>query len=136
MNIGAFTGRLGHTPKVRKAGDTSVCDVSICVNVWKKGGEVPMWVPCVFWGRAAEILEEFRAKGDEIGVSGDWEPHEWTGKDGTERKELRLVIRGVSGLTLTNGRTRANQEGESGGASQPPATGTTEAAPAEEDIPF
>lgn len=135
MNRGLFIGRLGHTPELRDAGGTPVVNVNICVNVWSKNGDVPMWVPCVFWGKCAEILAQYRGKGDEVAVDGEWEPHEWTAKDGTERKELRLVIRHPGGLTLTAGRSRANEGGEPAGG-ESPSTGTTEAASADEDIPF
>ena len=83
---------LRHTPK-----GTAVSEISLAINrQWtneagQKQEEVT-FVEVTFWGRQAETLQQYTAKGDPLFVEGRLQLDTWDDKDtGKKRSKLRVV---------------------------------------------
>lgn len=87
MNLIVLKGRLTRDPELKsvngKNGETSVCKFSIAVD--KPFGEDADFFNCEIWGKRAEFVNKFFAKGKEILVSGSHESRKYKGKDGTDK---------------------------------------------------
>ena len=93
INTTVISGRLGRDPEVQKTRDgKSVCNFSLACD--KDGAEGTDWVPCVVWGKGADIMGQYARKGDEIGVEGSitTRPVE---RDGIRYTEVKVLARRV-----------------------------------------
>jgi len=148
LNRCDFIGRCGKDPEVRyTAGGTAVASVSIaCSEKFKaKSGEweeKTEWVNLVFWGKLAEIVGEYVAKGKEIYVSGRMQTRKWQDKEGNDRYSTEIVCEkmqmlggkgdggsGGGSRGESSGRPARDNLGGAGSYEEPPFDPT-------EDIPF
>lgn len=89
-------GNLAKAPELRylPGGNTAVLEVPIAVNErFKKEGETVetvSFIDVVFWGRTAEVVNEFLVKGSPILVEGRLKQDTWE-KDGQKRSKLKVV---------------------------------------------
>lgn len=100
INAVTLTGRLGQDPEMRytPAGKATV-SASLAVSGFSK--DKTDWIRLVFWDKAAEILNQYCHKGDQIGVTGRLQVRDWQAQDGTKRTSTEVV---VSALTLLGGK--------------------------------
>ena len=69
MNRTEFVGRTVKELELRKTqGGTSVVKFTLAVPRRKKGETD--WIPCIAYGKTAELLEQYVRKGHRIGVCG------------------------------------------------------------------
>lgn len=122
-----LVGHLGRDPEVRilPSGET-VANVSLAVTEnWKdKAGakqEKTTWFRCAFWGRLAEIAENYLKKGSLIYVEGTVEARAYASKTGEPQASLEVRVRELK--MLSSGK---REEGAEPAADRP----TTRAAPA------
>ena len=47
----------------------------------------------IFWGKPAEILDQYVSKGDKLYIQGRLQTREWEGKDGVKRRSTEIVGR-------------------------------------------
>ena len=140
---------LRHTPS-----NTAVANVGIAVNRKYKtdSGETKeevTFVDCEAWGKTAEIMSQYLAKGRPIFIEGRLKLDTWQDKtDGSNRSKLKVV---VESFQFVDSRPGGGGEGGAGGvpsrapaqrsASQGPGGSPQPIAQAheqiqEEDIPF
>jgi single-strand DNA-binding protein len=141
MNNWNFTGNLGGDPEQRKdsKGDT-ILSFSVGVKSGFGDKATTTWPRCSMFGKRADAVAQYLAKGQLVGVSGEVNNREWSDKDG--QKRLSLEVR-VNDLTLL-GKRDSNQEKASGsyGRSDPDRQPAKNAQGAhgggfdDEDIPF
>ncbi len=80
-------GNVGRPPQLRfSTDDTPVADFTVAVNKTRGGEQTPpTWYRITVWRRAAEVLTDILAKGAQVAVFGDFEPHSYVGNDGVDR---------------------------------------------------
>ena len=90
------TGRLSRDPEVRtsKAGK-AVCKLSIPTDDGWGERKKTTWHNIVCFGKTAEIVAEYKKKGDWVCVQGRLEIDEWEDKDGNKRRTPQLIANSV-----------------------------------------
>ncbi|MBN1684511.1 MAG: single-stranded DNA-binding protein [Gammaproteobacteria bacterium] len=98
VNIAILIGNLGADPEIRYTSDgNAVSNISLATStVWKdrESGnltEKTEWHRVVFFGRLAEITNEFLKKGSKIYVQGRIQTRKWQDKNGTDRYTTEIV---------------------------------------------
>lgn len=134
LNQCAFIGRLGKDPEQRFMGNgDAVCNFTIAVG-WKgKDKEGTEWVPCVVYGKLAEICAKYLTKGSQVYVSGKFKTRKWQDKQGVDRYTTEINVDNMQMLGGNGGQSNQapkQSAGKSGGSYN---TGT---AFDEESIPF
>jgi len=92
-------GRLGKTPEMKYGpSGTAVAKVSVAVDT-RRGGEdsPPDWFSCVAFGKTAEVVNDYGAKGRLVALDGEMHQNRWE-KDGEPRVSWELTIRSVQFL--------------------------------------
>jgi len=95
FNQCVLVGNLTRDPELRyTAGRKAVCDVGLAVNDrYKKNDEwveETTFVDVTFWGRTAEVVNEFLAKGSSVLVQGKLKLETWE-KDGQKKSKHKIV---------------------------------------------
>ena len=86
MNHINLVGRIVRTPEVKEIGnDNKVINFTMAVDRKfknKNGEKEADFVPVVFFGKAAGIIEQYFHKGDGIGISGRLQVRNYENKEG------------------------------------------------------
>lgn len=103
MNNINIAGSLGKDAEIRYlANGDAVCAFSVADS---QGKDKPtIWWNCSLFGKRAESLQPYLAKGQAVAVSGTITEREWTDKDGQKRKSMDVR---VNDLALQGGRKEA-----------------------------
>ncbi len=145
LNKVMLIGNLGADPEVRYAANGNpIANVRIATtDSWKDKNtgetqERTEWHRVVFFGRLAEIVQQYLRKGSQIYVEGRLQTRKWQGQDGQDRYTTEIV---ASEMQMLGGR-----QGGGGDYAPPPQqepASTPSAAPAggsfdepDDDIPF
>lgn len=89
MNVTMITGRLGRDPELRHSGDgTPWVTFSVAEGRRK---EEPIWFECKAFGRMAEVIGQYGAKGRLVLVLGQMVQENFETKEGENRQAWRLV---------------------------------------------
>lgn len=97
LNLCQFIGRLGQAPEVRYTQDGgAVANLNLaCSDDYKdkQGNKVEQteWVRVVAFGRLAEIMQQYLAKGSQVYVSGKIKTRKWQDKQGVDRYTTEIV---------------------------------------------
>jgi single-strand DNA-binding protein len=105
MNNITVAGSLGKDAELRSLPDgTRVLTFSVADS---QGREKPaIWWNCQLFGKRAESLQQYLAKGQAVAVSGNVTEREWTSKDGTPKKSMEIR---VSDVALQGGQRQQNE---------------------------
>ncbi|TVQ50879.1 MAG: single-stranded DNA-binding protein [Phycisphaerales bacterium] len=134
---------LKHTPS-----NQAVANIGLAVNRryrTKEGEnrEETTFVDCEAWGRTAEVMNQYLAKGRPVFIEGRLKFDQWQDKDGSNRSKLRVVVESFEFLDSRGGGDGGGGGGggsgggsysasgaaaSSGGGSHPPV--------GDDDIPF
>ncbi len=145
LNKVMLIGNLGADPEVRYAANGNpIANVRIATtDSWKDKNtgetqERTEWHRVVFFGRLAEIVQQYLRKGSQIYVEGRLQTRKWQGQDGQDRYTTEIV---ASDMQMLGGR-----QGGGGDYAPPPQqepASAPSAAPAggnfdepDDDIPF
>ena len=126
-------GNLTRDPELKQTpSNQSVAQIGLAVNRKFKGRDGDMkeettFVDCEAWGRTAETMSKYLAKGRPVFVEGRLKLDQWQDKDGNNRSKLKVVID-----TFQFVDSRGGQSGQS----QQPAAATANITPQDDDIPF
>ncbi|MBO6516451.1 MAG: single-stranded DNA-binding protein [Bacteroidia bacterium] len=91
-------GHLGADPDVKEVGDgKKVAKVSLATNnaYRKADGELVEsvdWHNLVAWGKTAEIMEKYTAKGQEICIEGKLANRNWEDQDGKKHYMTEVIV--------------------------------------------
>ena len=101
VNTVILAGHLTRDPELRPlAGDKVVVQFSLAINRRYKGadGEVKedsTFVDCEAWGRTAELIGQYLAKGSAAYVEGRLKLDSWQDKEGKNRQRLKVLVDNV-----------------------------------------
>jgi len=91
-------GNLTRDPELKRTTtDMAVAQIGIAVNRKFKDRDGNMkeettFVDCEAWGRTAETMAKYLAKGRPVFVEGRLKLDQWQDKDGNNRSKLKIVI--------------------------------------------
>lgn len=130
VNKVILVGRLGQNPEIRAAqSGVSVANLSLATNhtVYDGNGnkqESTEWHSVVFFGRTAEVCQEYLTKGSQIYVEGRLQTNKYTDKDGIERYRTSVIGERMQMLGGgENGQQRQQQPQQSQPQQQPQSSG-------------
>ena len=120
VNTVILAGHLTRDPEMRSlTGEKVVVNFSLAINRRYKGndGEIKedsTFVDCEAWGRTAELVGQYLAKGSAAYVEGRLKLDNWQDKDGKNRSRLKVVVENVQfvGPPKTKGVTSTTDVGE------------------------
>ena len=96
MNVWTGTGRLTKDPVIRASQETTVARFTLAVNrKYKKDGDNADFISCVAFGKTAEFIEKYIAKGTKIEVEGRIQTGSYTNKDGSKVYTTDVVAESV-----------------------------------------
>lgn len=134
-------GNLTRDPELRyTATGTAVAKLGLAVNRRYKTSageqrEETTFVDCTAWARAAEVLCEYKRKGDPLLIDGRLQYSTWEDREtGQKRSKLEVVIENFQFLS----RAGSADSGGYGGGSRPASGGRSDDMEplADDDIPF
>jgi single-strand DNA-binding protein len=119
LNKVMLIGNLGADPEVRyTAGGSAVANIRLATaEAWRdrESGEQQErteWHRVVFFGKLAEIVEQYVKKGSQLYVEGRIQTRKWQDKDGNERYSTEIV---ASDMQMLGGRGGSSGGGGAGG---------------------
>ncbi|MGA1393154.1 MAG: single-stranded DNA-binding protein [Phycisphaerales bacterium] len=117
------------------AGNQSVAEIGLAVNRRFKDRdgndrEETTFVDCEAWGRTAEVMAQYLAKGRPVFVEGRLKLDSWQDQSGNKRSKMRVVIENFQFIDSKGG------GGNSGGRSTPQREPAATSSAADDDIPF
>lgn len=90
INTCTFTGRLASDPEVKQTSSgKSVARFRLAVNGFHK--DDVSWLDFEAWGKTAEMLAQYRHKGDSVGVVAHAVMDTWE-KDGKKHSRVKFVV--------------------------------------------
>lgn len=103
FNKGLLSGRISKKT-VRRVNSKSennpqfaIANVNLAVNYYDKSEKATkaLYFPIKIVGQQAEYIEKYLDVGDELYVTGEWRPNEWTSKNGEKHREIYLEAREI-----------------------------------------
>jgi len=146
VNKAIIVGNLGRDPEVRySASGAAIANVNIATTEsWKdkqtgETNEKTEWHRVVFFGRLAEIVNEYLKKGSQVYVEGRLQTRKWQDQSGQDRYTTEIV---ASDMQMLGGRGGAGAAADAYSGSPPsnepraPAGGGMPTTDFDDDIPF
>jgi single-strand DNA-binding protein len=103
LNSFSGIGRLGNDPEARTNNGTMIATFDIAINeFYKKDNELQKrthWIPCVCFGRLAEIVKEFLSKGAQVAVRGPLQLNQWSAEKGQSLTKLEVHVQELEFLS-------------------------------------
>ena len=108
---------LKYTPS-----NQAVANIGLAVNnrYKTKDGEdkeETTFVDCEAWGRTAEVLKQYLAKGKPVFIEGRLKLDQWQDKEGGNRSKLKVVVEGFQFIDSKGGGEGASNSGPPTGRS-------------------
>ena len=114
-----ISGNLTRDPELRQTqGGMAILSMGVAVNdrrmnqLTGEWEDVPNFVDCVVFGRRAESLSKFLAKGTKVAIEGKLRWSQWE-KDGQKRSKIEVI---VDELELMTGSRQRQQPGQTASA--------------------
>lgn len=99
MNNINIMGRISSDIEMKQTqSGTAVCSFNVAVDrdrQPKDGEKVTDFIPVVCWGKTAEFVTKYFAKGRMINVTGSLQSQKWTDKEGKNRLNWKVVAERV-----------------------------------------
>lgn len=107
INSCVFTGRLGSDIEIKQTSNgKTVARFSLAVGGYRK--DETHWLDFEAWGKTAELLRDYRHKGDSVGVTAHAVVDHWE-RDGQKHSRVKFV---VDSAPLNAGSCKHHQAGE------------------------
>ena len=134
LNVCTFSGRLGRDAESKYLPTgTAVLEFSIAVDTGFGDKRRSFWLKCAMFGERGPKLAQYLTKGQQVAVSGEFDPRPYQAKDGAEKVSLELRIAAVEFMGSKNDAQPAQQEApQPKPAPKPPAPKFDD----DDDIPF
>jgi single-strand DNA-binding protein len=114
VNKAIIVGNLGRDPEVRySASGAPIANVNVATtDSWKdkqtgENNERTEWHRVVFFGRLAEIAQEYLKKGSQVYIEGRLQTRKWQDQSGQDRYTTEIV---ASDMQMLGGRAGAPAE--------------------------
>lgn len=120
LNKCCFIGNVGKQPESRfTPAGVAVTSLSLAVGddyKDKQGNKVEQtdWIPVTFFGRQAEIVNEWVKSGSKLYIEGKFKTEKYQSKDGTDRYSTKIHATYMEMLGSANG-TNPSAQGSSSG---------------------
>lgn len=105
MNHVTLIGRLTKDPEVRYTqSGTPVGTFTLAVDrrVQKDKPKEADFIPCVVWGKTAEVVGNWCKKGKQVGVEGRIQVRSYDAKDGSKRYVTEVIVNDLELLGSKN----------------------------------
>jgi len=90
LNVCTFTGRLAADPEVKQTqSGKTVARFRLAVGGFRK--DETYWLDFEAWGKSAEMLSNYRHKGDTVGLTAHAVVDTWD-KDGQKHSRVKFVV--------------------------------------------
>ncbi len=134
LNVCTFSGRLGSDAEQKYLPTgTAVLEFSIAVDTGFGDKRRSFWLKCAMFGDRGPKLAQYLTKGQQVAVSGEFDPRPYQAKDGAEKISLELRIAAVEFMGSKSDAQPAQQEApQPKPAPKPPAPKFDD----DDDIPF
>jgi len=133
LNVCTFTGRLGRDAESKYLPTgTAVLEFSIAVDTGFGDKRRSFWLKCAMFGDRGTKLAQYLTKGQQVAVSGEFDPRPYQAKDGAEKISLELRISAVELIGGKNDTQQSQPEQAPKPAPKPPAPKFDD----DDDIPF
>lgn len=113
INQVVLMGRLTRDPSLKYTkSNVAVCSFTLAVERSTKsadGNRQSDFIPCVIWGKSAEFVSKWFAKGYMATVIGELQSRSWVGEDGKNRSKVEVKCDKVD-----FGETKKSREATSG----------------------
>lgn len=117
MNKVVLIGRLAKDPELRytPGNGIAVSSLTLAVDNYnsKTGEKGADFIPIVVWGKSAENVAQYCAKGSQIAVSGRIANRSYDAKDGTKRYITEVVADMFNGITFLSGNNASGKNNNS-----------------------
>lgn len=128
INKVILIGNVGNDPEIRYANNgNAIANISIATSdSWKdkNTGEKQTrteWHRVVFFGRIAEVVNDYVRKGSKLYVEGRLQTRKWTDKNNQDRYSTDVIVDvGGSMQMLDSSGNRPNQENNDSANTSPP----------------
>lgn len=137
INNVSLTGRLTRDPELRvTAGGTQLLSFTLAFNTSVRNRQTGEWdersnfIDCTMFGKRAEALLNFLAKGQKVAIAGKLRYATWD-KDGQRHSKLDLIVDEIEFLGRRQGAARPAQVPDAPQAPMPPVVDAYD-----DDIPF
>ena len=143
VNKVTLIGNLGNDPELRSTqAGSAVANITLATSEsWRdketqETKERVEWHRVIFFGRLAEVVNEYLRKGSQVYVEGRIQTRKWQDKDGNDRYTTEIVANEMQmlGSRGTNSESPTNQQSAS--TSQPASQSAIVNEPFDDDIPF
>ena len=143
VNKVTLIGNLGNDPELRSTqSGSAVANITLATSEsWRdketqETKERVEWHRVIFFGRLAEVVNEYLRKGSQVYVEGRIQTRKWQDKDGNDRYTTEIVANEMQmlGSRGTNSESPTNQQSAS--TSQPTSQSAIVNEPFDDDIPF
>jgi single-strand DNA-binding protein len=144
VNKVTLIGNLGNDPELRSTqSGSAVANITLATSEsWRdketqETKERVEWHRVIFFGRLAEVVNEYLRKGSQVYVEGRIQTRKWQDKDGNDRYTTEIVANEMQMLgsrSANSDSAPANQQPSS--ISQPATQGAVINEPFDDDIPF
>ncbi len=119
------------------AGNQSVAEIGLAVNRRFKDRdgndrEETTFVDCEAWGRTAEVMAQYLAKGRPVFVEGRLKLDSWQDQSGNKRSKMRVVVESFQFIDSKGGGGNSGGGRSSAPQREPAATSSA----VDDDIPF
>ncbi len=109
-------GRVGNEPELRSTKNgTAVVQLRLATDRYSKsnGGQPETdWHSVVVWGKTAEAVVRYVAKGDRVHVSGRLQQHSWQTDSGERRSKVEVHANEVIFLDSRSDRSDQDEGGD------------------------
>ena len=142
VNKVTLIGKVGNDPELRSTqSGSAVANITLATSEsWRdketqETKERVEWHRVIFFGRLAEVVNEYLRKGSQVYVEGRIQTRKWQDKDGNDRYTTEIVANEMQmlGSRGTNSESPANQQSAS--TSQPASQSAIVNEPFDDDIP-
>lgn len=104
LNKAMIIGRLGKDPEIKfTASGNAIANISVATSeTWKDKStgekkEKTEWHRVVFFGKLAEIVQQYVKKGSNIYIEGKIQTRKWQDQSGQDRYSTEIVVDGFDG---------------------------------------
>ena len=105
VNKAILLGNVGKDPEIKSTGGgTLVANLSLATTSRRKDKDgnwqdVTTWHNLVAFGRTAEIIRDYVAKGSKLFIEGETQNRSWDGKDGQKHYRTEVIVNDLSLLS-------------------------------------